>query len=114
MPNPIPCAMCIDVADSDFLVTNRNDMPWPFDQSTVGLCLRDFLQLGFAMAEAIQGALAEQEVAEGPGVLEQVEAEEGKVPVASGAPKRGRQKTAEPVEESVPEATPEAPEASHD
>lgn len=113
MANPIPCAMCIEVPDSDFLITNRLEMPWPFDQSTVGLCLTCFLQLGVAMGEAIQAAMKAEAEPGRPGVLEAVEADEGTVTPARADSKSRKPKVSVPAApqvgpaETAPEGDPD-------
>ena len=112
MANPIPCVNCLEVPDADFLVTNRLDMPWPFDQSTVGLCTTCLISMTAAMAEALAAVFGTAPEPEGPGVLEQVEAEEGPVKVASASSKSRKPKEPEPVAvHAGPEATQEAPAA---
>ena len=110
MANPIPCVNCLEVPDADFLVTNRLDMPWPFDQSTVGLCTTCLIGAAAAMAEALAAVFGTAPEPEGPGVLEQVEAEEGPVKVASASSKSRRSKESDPVAVAVgPEAAEEVP-----
>lgn len=114
MAQPAPCASCLEVADAEFYVTNRLGVPWPFDQSTVALCVPCFINVGIQMGQALQAAMAELEAMAEPGALEQVEAEEGPVAVAS-ATSKSRRKVKEPAPVTGTE-TPisEETEAAHD
>lgn len=106
--------MCLEVPDCDFLVTNRSQVPWPFEQSTVGMCLLCYIKSGMALGEALQSAIAESEASAGPGVLEQIEqAEALGTPTAAKGRKRGAARKSEPAPEQEPQIPQEA-EASHD
>jgi hypothetical protein len=95
-------------------VTNRLAVPWPFEQSTVALCVPCVIQFGIQMGEALQAALASLEAMAEPGALEQIEADEGKGPVSPAEPKSRPRKKAEAVAVTLePEAAPEA-EAPHE
>jgi len=58
MAKPAPCQACLETPDAEFYVTNRLDVPWPFDQPTVALCYRCFISLGLQLGQAIEAALA--------------------------------------------------------
>ena len=136
MANPAPCAACLEVADAEFYVTNRLGVPWPFDQSTVALCVPCFINTGIQMGQALQAAIAEMGSfehshtwdddgyceecgedsgpAQKPGALEQVEADEGKVKVAAASPKRSRKKNQAAPQPEPDAALPEESEAADD
>jgi hypothetical protein len=89
MAQNIPCAVCNQVTDAEWLVTNRTD-EWDEDMPrTFGICqmclVRTSLQLVGLDADALLSSQSEQP--EGPGVLEQIEADEGEV---KPAPSRTR------------------------
>ena len=103
MANPIPCDRCGQVADAEFVVTDRTPDFAILGAPTQGICARCMVMLGEALRQALEAAYAEQEefrkqweadhpeeasgevqalaesVGTEPGVLEQVEAEEGRV-----------------------------------
>jgi hypothetical protein len=95
MANPIPCGRCNDVADADLLVTDRTPEFTLLGVPTTGLCVLCYINHAMELANAIQASMAEIEAQpDAPGVLESVEADEGKVEAADPlppAPKR-RQK----------------------
>lgn len=105
MANPVPCAACMEVADAEFLISNRLGVPWPFELSTVALCVPCFIQTGISMGEALQAAMAELQAMAEPGALEQVESDEGPVEVAAVASKSRKHKVA-PKETAVAVETP--------
>lgn len=94
MANPLPCQACLEVADAEFMVSNRLGVPWPFEQSTVSLCVPCFINVGIQMGTALQAALAEMEGPAEPGVLESIEADEGEVKPAPANSKSRSRKTA--------------------
>lgn len=49
MAAPIPCSMCAESPDADFLVTSRNPDFVLGDQATVGICVDCLIKLGLAM-----------------------------------------------------------------
>lgn len=111
MAKPAPCQRCIDVADADYYLTNRLDNPWPFDQMTVALCFRCFIETAMQMAEAYEMAVQQLQAMEQPGALEQVEQDEGAVKVAPVEPKskpRNR-KAPEPITVPAPVSEEGAP-----
>lgn len=87
MANPIPCGICQQVADAEFLVTDRTPDFQILGVPTTGMCVQCFVVKGLEIAQALQTAL-EQVQAEGetPGVLEAVEADEGVQGVADPLP----------------------------
>jgi hypothetical protein len=99
MANPIPCVRCLEVADAHFLLTNRTEIPWTFDQATVGICMMCLIQEAGAWAQAMTSLESLAEEPTEPGALELMEADDGKVPVASAAPKRSRRKKEAPAPE---------------
>lgn len=112
MANPAPCSNCLEVADAEFYVTNRLGVPWPFDQSTVALCVPCFIQVGITMGEALQMAMAELEAMAEPGTLEQIEADEGPVTVAPATRKSRKPKATAAVRQSATQADTEETETS--
>jgi hypothetical protein len=114
MANPAPCQACLEVQDAEFYVTNRLGVPWPFQQSTVSLCVPCFIQVGISMGEALQAAMAELQAMaepEGPGVLEQIEQDEK--PARNRNKSRATAKTAA-VSQSAQEEDTAATEAPDD
>lgn len=103
MANPAPCSNCLEVADAEFYVTNRLGVPWPFEQSTVALCVPCFIQVGITMGTALQAAMAELEAMAEPGTLEAIEADEGPVTVAPATTKRRKTKAPATVGQSATE-----------
>jgi hypothetical protein len=102
----------MEVQDAEFYVTNRLEVPWPFGQSTVALCVPCVINFGIQMGEALQAAMAEMaaaETPEGPGVLEQMEAAEKQ---DSGRPKRSRQSKSTATLQSLAETPAEKTEAT--
>lgn len=128
MANPIPCDRCGQVADAEFVVTDRTPDFSILGAPTQGICVSCMILLGKALGEALEAAYAEQEAfqrqweadhpGEAPGevqdpltsvgteagVLEQVEAEEGRFhPAPQSAPTKRRRKAAAPeVDKTVP------------
>lgn len=91
MANPAPCQNCLEVADAEFMVSNRLGVPWPFEQSTVVLCVPCFIQVGITMGEALQAAIVELEAMATPEELAQIQANEvGEEPPAVGSKSRSR------------------------
>ena len=135
MANPIPCDRCGQVADAEFVVTDRTPDFAILGAPTQGICARCMVMLGDALRQALEAAYAEQEAfreqweaehpeqAQGevqgvtqsvgtePGVLEQVEADEGRAQVVpqSASPKRRRKPAPEETDQTVPAEV----EASH-
>lgn len=99
MANASPCQACLEVADGEFLVTNRLSVPWPFEQSTVVLCVPCFIQTGISMGEALQAAMAELEAMAEPEELAQIQANEAADQEVHQAERRTRKsrKAPEPV-----------------
>jgi hypothetical protein len=112
MANPIPCQACLEVADGEFFVTNRLAVPWPFEQSTVCLCVPCFIQTGISMGEALQAAMAELEKMANPEELAQIQANEAADATAHQAEKRSRKSKAAPQPEPVHAAVSEEAPAS--
>lgn len=112
MANPLPCQACLEVADAEFMVSNRLGVPWPFEQSTVALCVPCFINVGISMGTALQAALAEMEGPSEPGVLEAIEADEGEVRPAPVEPKRRPPRKAATATLEVEPAPPEEAPAS--
>jgi hypothetical protein len=85
--NPIPCGKCQQVADADLLVTDRTPDFQLLGVPTSGLCVQCYIEHAMELANALQAAYAAIE-AEGqqPGVLEQVEQDEGEVVAADPIP----------------------------
>lgn len=109
MANPIPCHRCKEVPDAAFLVSNRFDMPWQYEQGNVGLCPICFIETASEIAQVLSLMNAPPTDPEAPPVLEQIEADEGKGPVAAADSKSRKRKvpTPEPVEVQ-PEVSEEA------
>jgi hypothetical protein len=108
MANAMPCQACLEVADAEFMISNRLGVPWPFEQSTVALCVPCFIQVGIAMGEALQAAMAELEAMANPEELEQIQANEAEEVAESVATKPSRKSRKETVPESdAPEAAEE-------
>lgn len=112
MAQPIPCAVCGEQPDADWMVTARTEATGWEPGTTVGLCVNCWIGLAFAKAEEIMGdqPAGPETPPEEPGVLEQVEADEGEQPVAR---RNGRARKSEPEPEPEPGPQPEAePEAA--
>ena len=108
MANPAPCQACLETPDAEFCITNRLNVPWPFEQAVVNVCVPCLINLGITMGQALQAALTEMEAHPEPGALEQVEADEGKVrPATSGRKRSPRKKTAPAPSQPEPALTPE-------
>lgn len=113
MANPIGCAVCEQVGDAEFLVTDRTPDFQLLGTPTIGMCVQCFIEKGLQLATALQAAFAEvMDEEPTPGALESVEATEGKVEVVDPVPPKPKSKAKpEPEPEVVAEAS-EA-EASH-
>jgi hypothetical protein len=108
MANAMPCQACLEVADAEFMISNRLGVPWPFEQSTVALCVPCFIQTGIAMGEALQAAMAELEAMANPEELKQIRANEAKEVGAPAVARPNRKSRKETVPESdAPEAAQE-------
>jgi len=136
MAKPAPCQACLETPDAEFYVTNRLDVPWPFDQPTVALCYRCFISLGLQLGQAIEAALAslgemaadapETAAEAGPapegtlappeavaGILEAVEREERLGVIPARERKSRSHKAAATVDVQEPATAPEG-QAAHD
>lgn len=113
MANPIPCGICREVDSAEFLITDTTPDAQIMGQPTQGVCVRCFIEKGLQMAQALQDVLSEEATpaADQPGVLEQVEADEGKQGIApSSASPKSRKAT--PAKDNGAQAAQEA-EAAH-
>jgi hypothetical protein len=114
MANPIPCGICRQVEDAEFIVTDRTPDAQIMGVPTLGMCVQCFIQKGFEMAQALQAVLSEDSapVPVGAGVLEQIEEDEGAAPIppSSSSPKRPKRQAPEANGAPVPEEV----EATHD
>lgn len=103
MAQAIPCAVCGEVQEADWLLTNRSD-GWSDDMPrTFGCCQLCLIKMSLQMVgldpDTVLGG-SEPEP-EGPGVLEQIEQAEGEVqPVAVN----GRARKSKATPEAEPQA----------
>jgi hypothetical protein len=92
MAQPIPCGICRQVDDAEFVVTDRTPEFVVLGAPTLGVCVSCLIDLGRRLGEALAMAQAEESapVPVGAGVLEQIEDDEGAAPIppSSSSPKR--------------------------
>jgi hypothetical protein len=114
MANPIPCGICRQVDDAEFIVTDRTPDAQIMGVPTLGMCVQCFIKKGFEMAQALQAVLDEQSapVPVGAGVLERIEDDEGAAPIPPSSSSPKRPKRPAPPENGAP--LPEEAEAAHD
>lgn len=104
MANPIPCGKCQEVADADLLVTDRTPDFTLLGVPTTGLCVMCYINHAMELANALSAAMAEvQAEGEQPGVLAQVEADEGPQEVQESVPAapKSRKKVEAPAAAAV-------------
>lgn len=87
MANPIPCGVCQQISDAEFLVTDMTDGFQLLGVPTQGMCVQCFVEKGLALANALQAAYEEMQGQEpAPGVIEAIEQDEGPVTPADPLP----------------------------
>ena len=75
MAQQIPCAVCQEVADADYLVTARTEATgWP-PGTTIGLCEQCYIGMALAKVAEAQGVAVEPEPGPEPGDQPKSEAE---------------------------------------
>lgn len=113
MAQAIPCAICQEVPEADYIVSLRPEGLLGMGPGTLGICAQCMVQFSVdRMTEWLERVEIPAEAEEaGPGALEAVEAEEGPVEVRAERAPRKRKAPAAP-ESNGAEVSEEA-EASH-
>lgn len=98
MANPVPCQRCLESPQADYYWTLLSDTPWPFEQSTVALCIRCFLEATDQMRAGYVAALAELEAMQEGGHIDQaLAAADQDAPEEAPRASKSRRKAPEPV-----------------
>lgn len=98
MSSPMKCGLCNESPDSEFFITDRTDGTQIMGQTVTAVCVRCFIDKAIEMAQALQMVMEQVSAEEpsSPGVLEQIEADEGTVGAvsSSASPKSKKRPTA--------------------